>query len=326
MAGGFTTPALVNAVTAAGACGSFGFAYTEPSEILRQSAEVKSGAFSINLFLHEHKPYADEQARLTKMLATLKPLLERYNLPLLPNIAPKISLSHQFEAVLKAKPTIFSSTLNAPSKEMVKACKAAKILVCGTATSLEEALFLEERGVDLITLQGREAGGHRGTFLHEFQTHDIGIFALLETCAVKVKTPLVAAGGIMSGRGIKAALTLGATAVQMGTAFMTCKEAGTHPAHRKMLLESYNETVLTKAYTGRPARGIKNEMYQFLVATAENTPSFDTMNALTRDIRGAASKENNAEFMSLWAGEAYRACREMSVSDFINTLMHEFKG
>jgi nitronate monooxygenase len=318
MAGGFTTVALVTEVAKAGALGSFGMAYTEPSKIIEDCAAVKAqtdGAFAVNLFLHEGEKPTD----LSDILAFLKPLREKYNLPLIPNLSPKISLSHQFEAIIAAKPSVFSSTLGAPTGEMIKACKERGILVFGTATTLEEALFLEERGVDAIVLQGVEAGGHRGTFL---ESNDIGIFALLECCAPCVKTPLIAAGGIMSGRGVKAALTLGARAAMLGTAFMSTLEAGTPMPHRE-LLKGKRNTVLTAAYTGRKARGITNKLYDELKNLEGQTPPFDVMNALTRDIRGASMKANDAEYMSLWAGQGYRASREMSAKDLIETLIHE---
>jgi nitronate monooxygenase len=321
MAGGFTTVELVSAVANAGGCGSFGFAYTEPKDIVTTAKETRkrtSGAFAINLFLHASEP--TDEAKLNNALAHLKPLREKYDLPLIPNLAPKISLENQFEAVLEAKSTVFSSTLGAPSLEMIRACKARNIQVSGTATTLEEAEYLQDLGVDFIVLQGREAGGHRGTFLHELETRDIGLFALLELCAPKIKTPLIAAGGIMSGRGVKAALQLGATAAQIGTAFMVTHEAGTSKPHRDMLLNSTNETVLTHVYTGRPARGIRNALYDALLPLKGQTPNFDVMNALTRDIRAASQKQDDAQFMSLWAGEGYRACKAQSVNELMAEL------
>lgn len=321
MAGGFTTVELVSAVANAGGCGSFGFAYTEPKDIVATAKETRkrtSGAFAINLFLHATE--LTDEAKLNNALAHLKPIREKYGLAAFPNLAPKISLENQFEAVLEAKPTVFSSTLGAPTKEMLNACKTRDIRVSGTATTLEEAQFLQELGVDFIVLQGREAGGHRGTFLHELETHDIGLFALLELCVPLIHTPLIAAGGIMSGRGVKAALQLGASAAQIGTAFMTTHEAGTSQPHRDMLLNSTKETVLTPVYTGRPARGIRNALYDALLPLKGKTPSFDTMNALTRDIRAASQKQGDAQFMSLWAGEAYRACKAQSVAELMADL------
>lgn len=321
MAGGFTTTSLVSEVAKAGAMGSFGMAYTEPPKIIEECAAVKqqtNGAFAVNLFLHETEPQSD----LTAILTHLKPLREKYSLPILPNIAPKISLSHQFEAILQAKPTVFSSTFGAPTHEMILECRKRSIAISGTATTLEEALFLEERGVDMIVLQGIEAGGHRGTFL---ESNDIGIFALLEICVPHIKIPLIATGGIMSGRGIKASLALGASAAMLGTAFMSTHEAGTPPPHREMLKGSRN-TILTESYTGRKARGITNALYDELKSCVGNTPPFDIMNALTRDIRGASAKANDAEYMSLWAGQGYRASREMSVKELIHTLLQEMES
>jgi nitronate monooxygenase len=322
MAGGFTPPALVQAVSDAGALGSFGFAYTTPQEIVVQSKLIK-GQFNINLFIH--KDVDVDKAKVAATKAALAPHYAKFNATLPEELPPKISLSHQFEAVLEVKPTVFSSTFGAPSKEMIKACQKRNIMVSGTATTLDEALYLQDIGVDSIVLQGLEAGGHRGTFLTPLGVHDIGLFALLSLCHGKIKTPLIAAGGIMNGQGIKAALTLGASAAMLGTAFLTTYEAGTPAAHKEMLLTSQRETILTPAYTGRHARGIRNKMGDELQALINQAPCFDAMNALTRPLRGESAKQGNPEFMSLWAGQAYRACRVMGVGELIATLKEEMK-
>jgi nitronate monooxygenase len=164
--------------------------------------------------------------------------------------------------------------------------------------------------VDAVLAQGAEAGGHRGTFLGNFEDSLIGTMALVPQMVDALSVPVIAAGGVMDGRGLAAALTLGAEAVQMGTAFLTCKESGAHPAFKKAVLKaSEDETAVTRAFSGRAARGIKNRFLVEVGAREGEIAPFPVHNALTRDVRAAAHSQNRPEFMSLWAGQGMRLAR-----------------
>ncbi|CAK4823916.1 unnamed protein product [Aphanomyces euteiches] len=187
--------------------------------------------------------------------------------------------------------------------------KAAGSRVVTMATTVREALLAERSGCDAVVAQGSEAGGHRGTFdiSDNPMGANIGTFALVPQIVDQVKIPVLAAGGIMDGRGLVAALALGAQGVQMGTRFLTAIESGAHDAYKLALLESTEEsTVITKAFSGRPARGVLNKFIKQWNAGGIEPLPFPTQNTATRDIRNAAAKHNNADFMSLWAGQGTR--------------------
>ena len=197
----------------------------------------------------------------------------------------------------------------------------------GTATTVGEAVELERAGVDAVVTQGSEGGGHRGTFSGDFSAGLIGTMALVPQVVDAVRVPVVASGGIMDGRGIAAALALGASAVQLGTAFLTSKEAGIPEAYKQAITSAReDQTRLTRAFSGRPARGIINrfmtEMESSEEAAAE-IPPFPVQNALTRPLRTAAGKQGRAEFLSLWAGQGLRLARRQSASELIVRLVEE---
>ncbi len=200
------------------------------------------------------------------------------------------------------------------------------MFLVGTATTVEEALALERAGVDAVVTQGSEAGGHRGTFSGSFESGMVGTVALVPQVVDAVTVPVIASGGIMDGRGIAAALALGASAVQMGTAFLTCSEAGVADVYKAAILASHeDDTRLTRAFSGRPARGIVNRFMNDM----ENTDfrdailPFPLQNALTRPLRAAAAKQGRAEYLSLWAGQGLRMARRQSAADLVARLTKE---
>jgi nitronate monooxygenase len=180
--------------------------------------------------------------------------------------------------------------------------------------------LLEEIGVDAIVAQGIEAGGHRGSFMTDV-SHHIGLFALLPQIAKNVKVPVIAAGGIMDARGILAALTLGASGVQMGTAFLTCTESGVHPKYKEVLLSlSADNTVLTKVFSGRWARRIKNAFIERMEPYVDKMLDYPIQNAATQPMRKAAANANNPEFMALWAGQAAALCQKKLATALLQEL------
>jgi nitronate monooxygenase len=196
----------------------------------------------------------------------------------------------------------------------------------GTATTVAEAVILEKAGVDAIVAQGSEAGGHRGTFSVDFEKGMVGTIALVPQMVDAVSVPVVASGGIMDGRGIAAALALGATAVQLGTAFLTCRESGLPETYRVAILQAHEDhTRITRAFSGRPARGIVNRFMNQVESAdpAEAILPFPFQNALTRPLRTAAAKQGRSEFLSLWAGQGVRLARRQSAGELVARLVRE---
>ncbi len=324
MAGGITTPELVAAVSNAGALGSLGAAYLTPSEIEQAVARVRaltSRPFNVNLFAIDFEALAVDS---TPALAFIAPFHEELGLPppRLPQ-KPAEDFQAQMRAVLEAEVPIFSFTMGVPSRDLIAAFKARGTKVVGTATTVREAVVLSEAGVDAVTAQGSEAGAHRGTFLGSFEEAMISTLALVPQIRRAVSVPVIAAGGIMNGAGIRAVLTLGASAAMLGTAFLVCPEAGTAACYKAAVLAASGETAVTRAFSGRPARGIRN---RFMVA-AESTPGavlpFPWQNAATKPLRAAAAKAGRADLLSLWAGQGAPLARAMPAAELVRTLVKE---
>ena len=200
------------------------------------------------------------------------------------------------------------------------------MFLIGTATTVEEAIALEKAGVDAVVTQGSEAGGHRATFGADFDAGLVGTISLVPQVVDAVTAPVIASGGIMDGRGIAAALALGASAVQLGTAFLTCDEAGVPEVYKKAILQAReHETRLTRAFSGRPARGIVNRfMTEFESGDASRSIlPFPLQNELTRSLRKAAAKQGRAEFLSLWAGQGVRLAQRRVAAQLVECLAIE---
>ncbi len=236
------------------------------------------------------------------------------------------SFDAQLAAVLDSGAAAFSFTFGLPSKDGMAAAKARGVIVLGTATTVDEAVTLEKAGVDAVVAQGGEAGGHRGTFSGDFDANLVGTIALVPQAVDAVKVPVIASGGIMDGRGIAAALALGAAGVQMGTAFLICDESGISEAYRQAILSAReNETRVTRAFSGRPARGIVNRFMAEVEHASDAPPvlPFPVQNALTRPLRTAAAKAGRAEFLSLWSGQAIRLARRQKATALVARLASE---
>ncbi|KZE34653.1 nitronate monooxygenase [Chelatococcus daeguensis] len=325
MAGGGDTPALVAAVSEAGGLGTIGAAYLSPQQILDAAAAVRAATtrpFGINLFAPLPAPQTPAEAEAA--VAAVAPFCEELALPApaMPN-APGKTFAEQVEAVLESGAGLFSVTFGLPGADVVAAVKAKGMLFAATATTVEEALAVEAAGADIVVAQGSEAGGHRGTFAAPFERAMIGTMALVPQVADAVSIPVVASGGIMDGRGIAAALALGASAVQMGTAFLTCAEAGIPEAYREAILSAKEDaTRVTRAFSGRPARGIANRFMETIDAKGAILP-FPLQNALTRPMRTAAAKAGRSEYLSLWAGQGVRLARRQGAAELMARLAAE---
>jgi nitronate monooxygenase len=200
--------------------------------------------------------------------------------------------------------------------------RAADIVVIGTATSLDEAEALAALGVDAVCAQGSEAGGHRGTFLGRAEDALVGTMALTRQIVEQIELPVIAAGGIMDGAGVRAALALGAAAAQLGTAFLLCPEAGTHRAHRAHLLSGEaRRTVVTRAFSGRAARGVRNRFTDAFESVA--AAPFPQQQALTAELREAAAAQGRTDLMQMWAGQGASLLRELPAAALVRVLAVE---
>lgn len=326
MGGGPGTPALAAAVTNAGGLGSLAGAYLTPAELEEEIAHTRaltSGSLNVNLFAGGYHEHPDrDPAPILALLRDVHRALE-IGEPALPHVPPD-PFHAQLEVVLRAKPRVFSFTFGIPSAEAMRALRDAGIVIVGTATTVEEARMLADAGVDAIVAQGAEAGAHRGTFARSFAASMVPALDLVAQIVSSTHTPVIASGGIMNGEEIASALKAGASAVQLGTAFLACDEAGTSHAYRHALARATGEdTVITRAYSGRAARGIRNTFIDLVGEREELILPFPIQNSLTRTMRAASAKRDNPDYLSLWAGTGVARMRPMPAGDLIALLVHE---
>jgi nitronate monooxygenase len=312
--------------------GSLAAPLLAPQTILEQAGKIRaltSQPFAINLFvLQTPQPTADSVAQAAQLL---KPVWASLGWTELPAPAKWCEdFDAQFDALIAARPAVASFTFGILTRERVARLHAAEILVIGTATNVAEALAWEQVGADAVCAQGIEAGGHRGSFIGP-QEDGLGLMALVPQIVDAIGLPVVAAGGIMDGRGIAAAFELGAAAVQIGTAFLPCPESGIHPAYKQRLLAAHDEpakalTRLTRAFSGRYARGLVNRFIETMQDMQGQVPAYPVQNALTGSIRAQAGKTGDTELMSLWAGQGVGLIRAMPAAQLIDTLMAEWRS
>jgi nitronate monooxygenase len=328
MGGGCSTPAMAVAVCEAGGLGTLAAAYLSPEDILQATAEIRRGtgrAFGVNLFAP--LPVPPRPTDTLAALEALQPVHAELGLPppQLPQ-QPMYSFDEQLAACLEGGPAVFSFTFGLLPASAADAIKARGCFLIGTATTVNEAIALHDSGVDAVVAQGAEAGAHRGTFAVSFAEGLIGTMALVPQVVDAVPIPVIASGGIMDGRGVVAALALGASAVQMGTAFLTTDEAMIPAAYKEALLTTAEDrTRITTAFSGRAARGIVNHFME----QAESSPNailpYPWQNALTRPMRTAAAKAGRAEYLSLWAGQGVRLARRTDATALVQRVMAEAK-
>lgn len=328
LAGGGDTPQLVAAVGEAGGLGSIGAGYLTGAQIAQAAKDVRartSRPFAINLFA----PVAvsPSSVRSDVALSRVAHFFAEVGIdpPSFPLPAPP-DFEKQLKAALDAEASVLSFTFGVLPQSALVAIKARGVFLLGTATTVREAVILARLGVDAVIAQGSEAGGHRGTFDASFESSMVGTIALVPQIADAVRIPVVASGGIMDGRGLVAALALGAGAVQMGTAFLTCAESGVPDAYREAILRTReDQTRITRAFSGRPARGIVNRFMEEVEPSGGDSAvlPFPLQNALTRPLRSAAAKQNRAEFLSLWAGQGARMARRQNTAELVARIVQE---
>jgi nitronate monooxygenase len=329
MAGETATVELALESSRAGALGSIGAPYYTPQRLrdaIRALHAATKRSFNINLFMP--LAWSLDPARETAFRAELARAHAELGLePPTPPTQYEESFDAQIAVVLEEVPPVFSFTFGLPSADLLAALHARNIYVIGTATTVAEARALEERGVDAVVAQGMEAGGHRGSFLKPISQSLIGTMALVPQMVDAVKIPVIAAGGIGDGRGVAAALCLGAQAAALGSTFLLAEEAGTSAPYRAALQgPTIMDTTLTKAFSGRPARGLRNDFLERLEGRDDIIPDFPIPNAWSRPMRQAAAKQGKADYLSLWAGQAASLARPDKAAAIIGRVMAEAKG
>lgn len=325
MAGGPTTPNLVAAVANAGGLGTLAASLLNPMHMQAAAAAIRAltdQPFAINLFILPDATVSPQVA--AQGLAALQSDYAALGCtPSLPQHWAE-SFTPQFDALLAIKPAAASFTFGILSATQIAALKAADIKIMGTATTVAEALAWEAVGADAVCAQGFEAGGHRGTFLNDVEDSLVGLMALLPACADAVSIPVIAAGGIMDGRAIVAAQALGAAAVQMGTAFLSCPEAALPAPYLNALSQaSGDQTRLTRVFSGKQARGVVNGFMQAHRHAESSVPAYPIQNALTGPLRTAAKAKGDAEYLSLWAGQGVGLSRPLGAAELIKQLVAE---
>lgn len=326
MAGGAGSPALVAAVSNAGGLGSFGAAYLSPQQILDAARDIRaltSKPFALNLFAGGYEP--DRVVDPASMLAVVAKAHERLGLapPAVPPNPPS-PFDDQLAAVIEAKPALFSFTFGIPSADALARLRKAGIPTCGTATTLEEGKALADAGVDAIVAQGEEAGAHRGTFLRSAEESMVPTLELTRALVAETKLPVFASGGLMDGADMKRAFDAGAQAAQFGTAFLLCPESGIPEPYREALRARADTTVITRVYSGRAARGLRNHF----IDECDGVPvlPFRQQNDLTRAMRTESGRQGLPDYISLWAGRGVTRVREMPAAELVKTLVVEIGG
>jgi nitronate monooxygenase len=324
---GAATPALAAAVCNAGGLGSLGCATDSPDELRARVDELRGATnrpFNLNFFVHEPpapKPEAEDETR-----ARLAPFYDELGLGEVPAAREPFPAfdGERLAALLELRPAVASFHFGLPAPAAVRALKEAGVLILSSATTVAEAKALAEAGADAVVAQGWEAGGHRGTFASPFEGARVGTLALVPQVADAVEVPVIAAGGIADGRGIAAAFALGASGVQLGTAFLSCPEAQVTVPHRAALRAARDEdTRLTRAFSGRPARGLRNRYVEAMAPFDDALPSFPRLSSLTGPLGRASAARGSPDFIPLWSGQAVALNRELPAADLVQVLVDE---
>jgi len=321
--------ALALAVSEAGALGSLPCAMLAPDALRRELQALSAGTrrpYNVNFFCH--RPPAPDAAREAAWRTALAPYytelaLDPATIPAGPGRTP--FNAETAELLAEFRPPVVSFHFGLPAPALLARVKGWGAKVLSSATTVEEALWLQAHGADAIIAQGLEAGGHRGMFLSEDLSTQVGTFALLPQVVRAVSVPVIAAGGIADAQGVAAAMALGAAGVQVGTAYLCCPEATTSALHRAALQsEAARHTALTNVFTGRPARGIVNRAMRELGPISALAPAFPLATAAMAPLRAAAEVRGSADFTPLWSGQNASGCRPVPAAELTRSLLAGF--
>ncbi|QFT55784.1 nitronate monooxygenase family protein [Microbulbifer sp. THAF38] len=328
---GVSTPELAAAVSNAGGLGAIGLGPYSPqkaAEKIQQTRELTEHPFNVNVFCHQ--PAVADPQREAAWLNHLAPYFSELDATppqALHEPYPSfIGNSELLEVLLQEKPAVVSFHFGLPEQAAISALKDSGIILLATATTPEEAKLAEDAGMDALIAQGIEAGGHRGVFDPE-EDREIGTLALVRLLCSQNNLPIIAAGGIMDGAGIHAALSLGASAVQMGTAFILCPESAADDNFRAALKsERAHNTAITANISGRPARGIANRFFRDLNRDAPARPDYPICYSAGKALANASAAAGSDSFAVQWAGQGAPLCRALPAAELITTLVAELEA
>lgn len=319
---------LALAVSNAGGLGSLPCAMLSPEALRSELETLRAGTdkpFNVNFFAHT--PPVPDNAREQRWREALLPYYREFGIDpeSIPAGGGRTPFNEETAALVEAfRPQVVSFHFGLPAPALLQRVKAAGARVLSTATTVEEALWLEQNGADAIIAQGLEAGGHRGIFLTRDLSTQLGTFALVSQVAGAVKIPVIAAGGIANVGGIRAAMELGAAGVQLGTAFLLCPEATTRAVHREALKGPQGRhTAITNLFSGGPARSIMNRVMRELGPVAEVAPEFPLATSAIAPLRAAAEARDSGDFSPLWSGQNASGCQEIPAGQLIRQLVEK---
>jgi len=328
--GNLSSVRLVSAVSEAGGLGGYGAYMLSPQEISELDKQIRASTakpYNINLWVSDTDApdgeITDEQFAQAREL--FQPYYDEAGIPFPQKPAPFSSrFENQIDTLLHLKPPVFSFVFGIPSADILEQCRKRGIVTIGTATTLDEAIALENAGVDLILASGFEAGGHRPSFLDTAETSTTGTFVLLQQITEKVKTPVIAAGGIATGKGVAAAMALGASAVQVGTAFLVCEESNASPEHKKALLSDAGKyTTLTRAFSGRLGRGISNRISMFTTGHEDQFLPFPLQSQMMSSLRKAAFEQEKWDMIYFWGGQIAPILKHTKAKELMQAIIKE---
>jgi len=326
--GGLSSTKLVAAVSNRGGLGSFGAVDLDPGMIVATADEIRKqtdSAFNLNLWVSKFDTGGDSlsDADADRYWDVFRPYFEELGLqrPDFRGRSP-VTFNEQMEGLFAAKPRVFSFVFGIPDQKILAECRRLDIVTLGTATTVDEAEALEAAGVDMIVATGSEAGGHRVSFLGAPEDQLIGTFALIQLITRRVRCPVIAAGGIVDARGIRASMELGAQGAQLGTAFLACEESGTSDAHRKMLFSSVTRrTTLTRAFTGRLARSLENRWTEEMQSRTSEIAPYPIQAWYFSKLKSACLEQGRIDLFSPYGGQTAPNLVRRHADDLMDDLV-----
>lgn len=318
---GNTTPELVAAISNEGGLGTIGAGYMTLDNLrdeIKAIRNLTNKSFAVNLFVPEDIQYNDSDVQ--KMQKELKPYYDRYDLKTTDVKAhSEQTFLDKIQLLMDMEVPVASFTFGIPSQSLINELKKKGMITIGTASSVEEARMIEQSGLDMVVAQGYEAGGHKGAFT---KTRSIGTMALIPQIVDSVSLPVIAAGGIMDARGILASLMLGASGVQMGTAFLTTHESKAPNVHKEAIIHTQPEdTTVTKIFSGKSARGIENNFINDLEASDVSILPYPLQNDLTTSIRQSAAKNGDTGLLHMWCGQAPTLAKKVNAQGLFREIV-----
>lgn len=328
---GVSTPRLAASVSEAGGLGSLGLGAStleQAAQQIQETRELTAKPFNVNVFCHQRAAAdtAREAAWLSHLAGDFREFGAEPPSSLREIYSTALGNDAMLAMLLALKPAVVSFHFGLPDQSWISALRKAGIITMACATDLGEAEQVERAGIDILVAQGAEAGGHRGVF-DPAKDELIGTFALVRMLARRSRLPIVAAGGIMDGEGLAAALQIGASAVQMGTAFILCPESSASAAYRHDLKsDGARHTAITSAISGRPARGIVNRLHALgRDRNAPSLPDYPIAYDAGKALHQAAAKQGNNEYAAHWAGQAAVLARELPAAELVRSVVEEWR-